>query len=159
MLRAVYKCGSSIILPKNHRDLDILKVYDTREEVRLALKERQNAENDLHFVSLDLAPKVFFACYQYPFMELIEGEEIPAFKKFSIFEHEEEYFNLIHGLTKWVNVKSKWWYHFYIVMCMFQNKKMKLTKKQTETAQEIHDNGVSSEMRDIIVDFFNKKSY
>lgn len=158
-LISVYLGGSSCILPQA-RDIDLIYIYETQEEAREALIHNKRRDSDCHFASLEKElGKVCLRNYQYPFMRLVQGKSILEIENYSIFEHEQECVEFIKGYFSWLPLESKWWYHIYFYYEFFKNGNLELTNEILNTAQEIHDNGVSSEMRDIIVDFFNKKSY
>lgn len=149
MLRATYKIGSQCILPNAH-DIDILKIYDTKEEAHDALIYNLDHSVDYHFDYITRIPYIFLGCYIYPYMELISGEEIQGIKDFSIFKHEQEYKQLLRRHVSWMRKDCKWWYHVYIAACMFDNNEMKLTPEQTLIAQEIHDHGITPELEQYI---------
>ena len=154
MLRAIYKTGSQCILP-NSNDKDYVKVYDLYSESREALKHNHDHSVDYHFDGIDKMPRVFLGCYIYPFMELVEGEEIETLKNFSIFEHKDEYVALLKrelGLRE----ASKQWYHILIACYMFANKKMSLTKTQLKKVQEVHDNGITQELKEYCINTLNE---
>ena len=153
MFRAKYKTGSECILPK-HNDNDFLLIYDTREEGKEALIHNRDHSYDWHYDSLDRMPKVFLGCYIYPFMQYIEGEHLECIEQFSIFEHEQEYKDLLVSYFRWLPIKHKWWYHIVIAYFMFKKGEMSLTEEEREIAQETHDNGISKELFTVVVEYF-----
>ena len=155
MFRAKYKTGSWCILPR-YNDKDYLLIFDTREESREALIHNHDHSVDYHYDSLDRMPKIFVGCYIYPLMEYVEGEHLECVEQFSIFEHEQEYKDLLKDYLSWLPHEHKWWYHIYIAYCMFSKGEMSLTDQEKETALNIHDNGISQELYDSIVDYFKK---
>ena len=154
MLVAIYKTGSQCILP-NAKDNDLVMFYETKEEARKAFEKNKKRDCDYHFDSIENLPHIFIGCYLYPFMELVDGVEIPAIKNFSIFEHETEYKELLKTCVNTYRKEYKSWYHIVIAYYMFTYGKMKLTKTQLKVAQQTHDKGVSAEMYDTLVEYFN----
>lgn len=154
MLRAIYKTGSQLVF-KHSNDKDYVRFYDTREERLLALiKHKRNDEADVHFALA--VPKIFIGCYIYPFMELVQGEEIEEFKNFSLIDHKDEYIELVRNYVQWLPRENKKWYHIYLGISMLDRGTMELTDEQRENAQSIHDNGINDELYDYIIDYLFK---
>lgn len=156
MLRAVYKTGSSLILP-NPKDIDYICYYDTNEERIKALAKNRNIEANNHFRVFGSEPKIFLGCYIYPYMEKVQGEDID-FKSFNLFDSEtkSKYIELLRKYASCLPNENKKWYHIYIAVSIYENGKNKLTKKQIATAQKIHDKGVDEEMKQYLFDYLQK---
>ena len=140
MLRAIYYCGSVVIL-KNPRDVDIVYIYDTVEEIREALKHKpHDSEFNLHY---ELAtPKVFLGCYAYHYMKRIEGE-VMELEQFSIFDHKDEYVLLLKQYADWLDHTDKKWYHILTACYIYKNNSYDLTETQLKAIQSTHDNGIT----------------
>jgi len=155
MLRAKYKSGSSLILPKSN-DIDYIYYYDTESERREAVLNNTEHDIDIHFTTLEKAKKVFLGCYIYPFMEHIEGDEID-FASFDMFDEtiKTQYIAL---LKRYINLNhaDKEWYHIYIAVKMYDKGKINLTKTELNTAQKIHDNGIDGTNYQYIIDYLEK---
>lgn len=156
MFRAKYKCGSSLILP-NPNDDDYVYYYDTNEERLEALRNNLNHSVDNHYCIFNEAKRIRLFCYIYPQLEHIEGEEID-FKSFSIFDEDvkREYIALLKKNIAHLPKENKRWYHIVIAYFMYKNGEMKLTTQQKEVAQNTHDKGISENMYNKMVDYFNK---
>lgn len=154
MLRAIYKVGSAVILPK-HNDEDYCYYYDTNKERLEAVISNREHDKDIHFTLVNNATKVCLYSYAYPFCKLIEGEDL-GLKDFSIFDVKDKYIKLLKKCVKIFPRESKLWYHIYIAVKMFKKGKMSLTKKEIETAQKIHDRGVNCEEYNYIIDYLSK---
>lgn len=152
MLRAIYKTGSSLILPKP-KDIDTVYYYDNNLERLEALKRYKHKKEDIHFRIFNNEPYVFLGCYIYHFMELIEGEENLKFKDFSIFNNDE-YLKCLKKYYDFLPDKNKKWYHIIIAMYLYKNNEYKLTKQQIEVAQFVHDNGITPELKQEIKEYF-----
>lgn len=148
MIRAVYKAGSSCILPKP-KDEDYIYYCDNAEERRRLLIENTDHSVDKHFRVWGSEPKVFLGCYIYPFMQLVEGEKIEGIETFSIFDEtiKTQYVELLKETAKRLENKSKKWYHILIACYMFKNEKMELTQEQIKKVQEVHDNGITDYLK------------
>lgn len=157
MLRAKYKCGSSVILPTS-RDIDFVYYYDTEEERKNALIHNHDHSVDNHFCLYEKRTKVRLGCYAYPFMQHIEGEVIEEFATFSILEEpiKNEYIGLIKKHIGYLSKESKQWYHILIAYYMYKNGEMKLTSQQKEVVQNAHDRGITDTMYNKVVDYFNQ---
>lgn len=148
-----YKGGSGVVLPNPH-DEDIFLYFNTNDERKHALITNHDHSKDFHFKLKDKALNIFLGCYAYPYMELIEGEDL-GLKDFDIKEHSKEYANcLIEYINRWKDkdLTNKHWYHVYLGYCALKNK-TKLTKTQKEKAQTIHDSGIDSELLKDIFDY------
>lgn len=155
MLKAKYRTGSSLILDKPN-DQDFVYFYETKEEKREALIKYRHEENiDVHFDYIRPL-KVFLGCYIYPFMELVEGEEIEEIKNFNFLEHKDEYIALVRKYIEWLPRESKRWYHIYLGISFLDKGSMELTEEQRENAQSIHDNGINCELYNYIIDYLSK---
>lgn len=151
MLLAIYKCGSGLLLD-NPRDNDLLYIFETKEQAMDALIKNRDREKDIHFEWLG-HNKIFLGCYAYPLMELLEGEEIDEFKKFSIFDHEEEYKDLLKSYAKKLSLNDKRWYHILVAIYMYENGKSKLNKTQLKKVQKVHDEkGIDQEVKKYIME-------
>ena len=146
MLRAVYKGGSSILL-NQHNDEDYFYYYETKEERRKALIYNKDHSKDNHYRLWGSEPKVFLGCWAYPFMELVEGEEIEGIKDFSIFDHRLEIKTLLLRHISYFQDSWKQWYHILILCYMFKNGKMELTQAQLTKVQQVHDNGITEYLK------------
>lgn len=155
-LISIYKCGSSVVLD-NPRDKDFLKIYKTLEESRKAHIENTDHSVNWHFDNADSLPKITLGCYAYPFLELVKGKEIPAIKNFNLIEHKKEYYKLVKKYFDWLPLKHKWWYHIVIAYFMFKKGEMTLTEQEKEMAQQVHDNGIDSDLAETIKSFFNQE--
>lgn len=152
MLRAKYVGGSSLFLD-NPNDIDYFYYYDTHEERIEGVINNKERVIDIHFVEIANATKIRLDCYTYPFMKLIEGDEIEELKKFSIFKHEDEYKDLLRKYVFKLNKDCKLWYHILIAVYMFENRKMKLTKAQLKNVQKVHDEKcINDELYNYIVE-------
>lgn len=155
MLRAVYQVGSSVILSK-YKDIDYLYIYDTIEEKREAFhKHKREKEIDNHYVALEKVPFIYIGCWGYHYAKLIEGEEIEAIKNFNIFDHKDrlkemclKYFNVIRDT-------DKRWYHILILCYMFERNKTTLTKAQIKNVQQVHDSGITKELKEYCVNIIS----
>lgn len=157
MLRAIYKGGSSVILP-NPNDIDYFYYYDSEEERKEALIKNHDHSVDNHYKLYDKRAKVFLGCYNYPNMEYISGEHINEFETFDIFEEsiKTQYLEVIKRKIAYMSKNNKQWYHLVILYYMYSENRKKLTKAQLKIAQKTHDEGVSDEMYNKIVDYFSK---
>ena len=155
MLRAKYKCGSSVILP-TPRDIDVVYYYDNEEERRDALLHNHSHDIDNHYCLVEKATLIRMGCYAYPFMELIDGEEIEALKNFNFLEHKAEYAEKMKPYLSGMSKVDKRWYHLVIAYYMFKEEKTTLTKAQLKVAQNAHDKGISDDMYNKVVDYFNQ---
>ena len=153
MLKAVYKGGSSVILP-NPNDTDYFYFYDNEQERNEAFKKNKDRSCDNHYKLLSDNPKVFFGCYAYPRMVLIRGEEIESFKKFSILKHKKEYSKVALNYISFLKNQSKTWYHIVVAYFMFKNGKESLTEEQINIVQKVHDCGIDQELKDKITEEF-----
>ena len=147
MTKAKYIGGSSLFL-KHYNDIDYFYYYASDKSMKKALVENQDHEHDIHFINMKKEPHVFLGCYAYPFMQHVEGEEIEAFKTFSIFDHKKEYVEKLKWYASVLPDSHKKWYHILIACYMFQNGKMELSADQIEQVQQVHDNGISKELKD-----------
>ena len=142
MLRAVYITGSWCFL-KNARDIDVVYVYDTKEEAKEALKNSKKDHRYCeHWEGLDEMPRIYLGCYIYPFRKLIRGEDL-HFEQYSIFDFKEEYLALLKKYAEWLPKENKWWYHILTACYMFENGSYELTEKQLEAIQRAHDKGIT----------------
>lgn len=155
MLKAIYKTGSSIFL-EAPKDKDFVLYFETEEERREALIHDQNHEVDNHYCLIEKATKTRLGCYIYPMMELVEGEEIEALKNYNFLEHKEEYMALVKPYVAKMSKTDKRWYHLVVAYYMFSGEKTKLTKAQLEVVQNTHDKGISDNMYNKVVDYFNQ---
>lgn len=150
MKKAIYKTGSSLLL-KNSNDNDFVFFYETKEEARQALIEfKRDYDGCVHFDYVRPL-KVFLGCYIYHFMELVEGEDLHL-DEFSIFDHEEEYKEL---LKKFVNLpkESKNWYHILTAYYMFKNNSYELTESQLKDIQRAHDKGITNAKYNLCIEW------
>ena len=150
MIRAKYLGGSSVILPI-HNDIDYYYFCDTREERLELVKNNKDHSVDNHYRTIEQATKLTIFCYIYPFMQLIEGEEIKELTNFSIFDHKNEYIALLKKYINRLDKKDKHWYHILVATYMFKNVKMKLTKKQLENVVLVHNQGINDELYSYII--------
>ena len=159
MLKAIYKCGSSLLLPKP-KDIDYLLIYDTKEEASAEAMKKNRVRDGInrHYNYVENVLKVRLYCYTNPILELIEGEEIEGLKTFSIFDKQvkEQYIALLKNYVSWLPHESKLWYHIYIAVKMYDKGKMSLTKTEKNTAQKIHDEGIDEDNYQYIIDYFEK---
>ena len=156
MLKAVYKCGSSTILENAH-DVDYVYIYETREERMEAFKKYRRKEGiDPHWDSLDVLPRIFAGCPLYPYLKLVEGEEVEAIKNFNLLDHKEEYISLVRKHLEFLPREHKGWYKLYIGISMLDRGTMELSKEQIENAQKIHDDGLNCELYNYIIDYLEK---
>lgn len=151
MLKATYRTGSSLILP-NSNDNDVVFFYETKEERREALiKHKHSDEIDAHFDYIRPL-KVFLGCYIYHFMELVEGEDLHL-NDFSIFEHQEEYMELLKWYAERLSKKNKRWYHILTAYYMFKNNSYDLTEPQLKAIQSAHDKGITDAKYNLCIEW------
>jgi len=152
MLKAIYTTGSSLFLP-NSNDKDVVYYYETKEERREALiKYKHDSDKDVHFDCLERTPKVFLGCYIYHFMKLIEGEDLHL-DEFNIFDHEEEYKELLRRYVSWLPLESKKWYHIITAYYLFKNKSYDLTEAQLKVIQSTHDKGITNAKYNLCIEW------
>lgn len=153
---STYKCGSGVVLTNPH-DEDIMLYYKNREMLKQNLIKNKDHSKDYHYCTVDKATRIFYGAYAYPYMELIEGEDL-GLDKFEICDHEKEYATeLLRYCGNITSNEYKGWYHAYLGYCALKNGNgKKFTKDQIEKAQEIHDNGISGKMRANIIDYLQK---
>ena len=155
MLRAVYQVGSSVILSK-HRDIDYLYIYDTIEEKREAFRKGKHEKGiDNHYVALEKVPFIYIGCWGYRYAKLISGEEIDAIKNFNLFEHKDRLKEMCLKYFGVLRDTDKHWYHILILCYMFEKKKMTLTKAQIKVVQQVHDNGITKELKEYCVNIIS----
>lgn len=148
MLRAVYKTGSTLVL-EHGNDVDYIYYCETNEEIEEELKlYRRTDECCKHFRLLSKATAVFLGCYIYPYMELVEGEEIPELKSFNVCDHKKEWKELCLKHLKYMRDNDKRWYHIYATCMMFERNKPTLTKEQWKKVQKVHDEGITKELKE-----------
>ena len=153
MLKAVYTTGSSLLL-NNYHDKDIVRFYETKEEKREALiKYKHDSEYDVHFDYIR-PTKVCLWCYLYHFMKLIEGEDLHL-NDFSIFDHKEEYMELLKKYASWLPQESKWWYHILTAYYMFKNNSYELTEAQLKAIQSTHDKGITNAKYNLSIEWLS----
>lgn len=141
MLKAKYITGSSLLLEK-YNDIDQVWFYETKEESREALiKGERQSDINIHFDYVRPL-KVFLGCYIYHFMKLVEGEDLHL-ADFSIFDHKEEYIELLKRYAGWLPKESKRWYHILTACYMFENESYDLTSAQLTAIQRTHDKGIT----------------
>lgn len=142
MLKAKYTTGSSCFLEK-HNDNDEVWFYETKEEATEARITRGAGVKgiDVHYDYVRPL-KVFLGCYIYHFAKLLEGEDLHL-NEFSIFDHKEEYIELMKKYVSWLPKEDKHWYHILTACYMFANKSYDLTSTQLETIQRTHDKGIT----------------
>lgn len=142
MLRAIYFCGSALLLEKVN-DIDKLYCYDTKEEaIEASLKYKHNSKFDIHFC--DTKPHIFLGCYAYHYLMLNEGEDLHL-NDFNIFKKKikNEYVELLKKYANRLKASDKKWYHILTACYLYANGEYKLTDEQLNTIQEVHDNGAS----------------
>ena len=151
---SVYKGGSSLLL-KYYIDIDLVYFYPTWYEARQEEALHQQSENiDVHFMKAR-KPAVVLWCYLYHFLELIEGEDLHL-SEFSIFENKQKYVEcLLNYITLPLN--HKYWYHILTAVSMFQNNSYELTETQLANIQKAHDNGITKEVYQDIVNYLYKQ--
>ena len=152
---AEYKTGSSLVLEKPN-DIDVVWFYATKEDKYEALKKftPSDFDYDVHFDYVRPF-KAFIGCYIYLYMELISGEDLHL-DKLSIFDHKEEYVELLKRYANYLPRESKLWYHVYLGVSILDRGKSYLTKEQKQNAQLLHDNGINDKLYDYIIDYLNK---
>lgn len=142
---SVYKTGSSLILERSN-DVDIIYYYATQEEANEALRKYlHDRKCDVHFRAISSVDKTFIGAYIRPYMELLEGEEIPAIKKYNLLEHKDEYVEKVKRLINSLPHTSKLWYHIYLGLSILRRNKLYITKEQLAKAQDIHDKGIDED--------------
>ena len=150
---AVYQCGSSVIL-KNYRDIDYIYYFETPEQAKESKAIGIHGEGiNAHYCSIDKIKKCFLGIYAYPFMKKISGLDVDL--SYSIFKNREEY---IECLKKHLEIlkkypKSKHWYHLLCAYYLYQNNKYEFTEDQLEHIQQVHDNGIDENTRNLIIDY------
>ena len=155
MLKAIYTTGSSLIL-KSPSDKDVVRFYETKEECIEAVKKHKRDKNlDEHFSYVGREPMVFLGCYIYPFMELVEGEDLHL-NDFSIFDHKKEYADVLKRFASWLPHDHKWWYHILTACYMFKNNSYDLTEAQLKAIQSTHDNGITNAKYNLCIDVLNE---
>ena len=151
MLKAKYITGSSLLL-ENHNDIDQVWFYETKEESREALiKGERQSDINIHFDYVRPL-KVFLGCYIYHFMKLIEGEDLHL-DEFNIFDHEEEYKELLRRYVSWLPHESKKWYHIITAYYLFKNKSYDLTEAQLKVIQSTHDKGITNAKYNLCIEW------
>lgn len=151
MLKAKYTTGSSLILKKPN-DQDFVYFYETKEEKREALIKHRHEENiDVHFDYVRPL-KVFLGCYIYHFMELVEGEDLHL-AGFSIFDHKDEYMELLKWYASWLPKDNKRWYHILTAYYMFKNNSYDLTEAQLKAIQSTHDKGITDAKYNLCIEW------
>lgn len=142
MLKAKYITGSSLLL-ENYNDIDQVWFYETKEECNEARRTRGLARKDLDVHYDYVRPlKVFLGCYSYHYMKLVEGEDLHL-DNFSIFDHKEEYIELLKRYAGWLPKENKRWYHILTACYMFANESYELTSAQLKAIQSTHDKGIT----------------
>lgn len=150
MLRSVYRTGSSLILDKSN-DKDYIYYYDTVAERKKALIKNRNHDNDLKFRVFGSEPKIFLGCYIYPYMELVQGEEIPEFKTFNLLDHKREYVDLLKKYIPDMLDVDKRWYHILIAYYIFKKDNF---QDHLDQIQSVHDNGITPELKNTLLKYF-----
>lgn len=153
-----YKGGSSVVLP-NPRDEDIFCYFNTNDERKSALIYNHDHSKDFHFRLKSTAKGIFVGCYVYPYMELLEGEDL-KFDEFDVCDFKKEYARCLYNyIVAWQekDLKNKYWYHIYLGYCALKNGKGKrFTDAQKEKAQSIHDKGITKTQLKNIFDYLTK---
>lgn len=150
-MKSKYKTGSTLFFEGN--DIDYVIFCDTEEERKELISHyRRTKEACLHFRLADKPTPIILGCYSNPYLELIEGEEIPALKEFNILEHKEEYKRTAMSYINYLKDTDKQWYHIYIACKMFERNKITLTKEMKTVAKKIHDNGISEDLKSYCID-------
>lgn len=157
MLRCIYKTGSQCFLPKSN-DKDYLYYYDTNDERKEALRKNRNHTDDIHFRTIGNDPRVFLGCYIYHWVELVEGEEIEAFKTFSIFNEEvkSKYVPLLKSYAQFLKDTDKAWYHILTACYLYVRGKYQLTKTELNKIQSVHDSGITKELKEYCINILNE---
>lgn len=151
MLKARYTTGSSLLLEK-HNDIDEVWFYESKEEKNNALAKYRPQEGiDVHFDYVRPL-KVFLGCYSYHYMKLIEGEDLHL-DEFNIFDHEEEYKELLRRYVSWLPLESKKWYHIITAYYLFKNKNYDLTEAQLKVIQSTHDKGITNAKYNLCIEW------
>ena len=142
MLKAKYTTGSSCFL-ENSNDKDEVWFYETKEEANEARRKRKGGVKgiDVHYDYIRPL-KVFLGCYIYHYSKLVEGEDLHL-DEFSIFDHKEEYIELLKKYVSWLPKTEKKWYHILTACYMFDNNSYDLTDAQLTAIQRTHDKGIT----------------
>ena len=158
MLKAKYTTGSSLLL-NNPRDIDEVWFYETKEECDKARVTRGLGEKDInvHYSYVGREPMVFLGCYSYHYMKLIEGEDLHL-DEFNIFDHEEEYKELLKRYASWLPQESKRWYHIITAYYLFKNKSYDLTEAQLKVIQSTHDKGITNAKYNLCIEWLDMVS-
>ena len=143
MLKAKYTTGSSLLI-NNPRDIDEVWFYEAKEECDKARTARGLGEENVnvHYSYVGREPMVYLGCYIYHFMKLVEGEDLHL-DNFSIFDHKEEYIELLKRYAGWLPKENKRWYHILTACYMFENNSYDLTSAQLTAIQRTHDKGIT----------------
>ena len=151
MLKAKYTAGSSLILKKPN-DQDQVWFYETKEErLKALIKHIHQDDIDVHFDYVRPL-KVFLGCYCYHFMELIEGEDLHL-ADFSIFDHKDEYMELLKWYATRLSKDNKRWYHILTAYYMFKNNSYDLTEPQLKAIQSTHDKGITEAKYNLCIEW------
>ena len=147
---AIYRTGSSCLL-KNYNDIDLVYYYATEEDARKALiKYRHTEKENIHFRCIEKEKRVFLGCYIFPFMEKISGEDVDL--SFSIFEHKEEYIELLRKCLAREEKLGKQWYHILCACYMLKNGSYELTEAQLKAVQKAHDNcSITAKQKELVL--------
>lgn len=148
--RAIYSCGSSLILD-NPNDTDICLVFDDVEKKKYGFEHSPHDTGYcLHFATKEYKP--FIGCYAVPLMKKLGGEDIDF--KFDIFEEEtkKEYIAILRNAVKKLKDDSKQWYHVLTAIYMYENGSYILTEEQKANVQEVHDNGITLELKNYCIE-------
>lgn len=155
MIRAIYQTGSSLLL-KHHNDMDYIFIYDNNKEREYALIHNHDHTVDKHFRVRKNIDRIFLGCYIYPLMKLIEGTPLPELTNFSIFDNaiKSKYVPLLKENYETLKMNDKRWYHIVVAYYMYLNNSTTLTDKQLEVVQNVHDTGISEELKTEIGGYF-----
>ena len=155
MLRAIYKTGSSLILP-NPRDIDFIYYYDTISERLEALQNYKHDNGDVHFRLVCEATFVYLGCYINHYMQLIDGEPIPELENFSIFDEKikPKYVECLKKHYNFLPNEIKKWYHIVIAYFLYKRGEYELNEEELNIAQSVHDNGITEQLKTEIGEYF-----
>lgn len=167
--KSLYQTGSSLWL-ETPRDIDILAIYDTYQEVQEKVKKFNKEElfeqtgYSILFMPLEWFPD--FYIYRYPYllkeMRLLEGEDLHP-DKYDLIKNQEFKKIVINSMYNSIlisysrNLNQKIWYHILTTCYILENNNYELSKEQKENIQRVHDNEkITEELFDYCVNLLKR---